>query len=92
MGDMGDMYRDLNKITKEEKAKQSITNKQAIAKWVSEQSSMECMSVKFLEYSIIFKCSQRPVADFYPTTNKWRSDNKTYYGNAVKFLDWYDKQ
>lgn len=31
-------------------------------------------------------------ADFYPSTGRWRSNNKTYSGGAQKFLDWLKKE
>jgi hypothetical protein len=31
-------------------------------------------------------------ADFYPSTGRWRSQNKTYRGGAKAFLKWWEQQ
>ena len=31
------------------------------------------------------------IADFYPSTGRWRSGNKTFRGGATAFLAWYAK-
>lgn len=91
MGDMGDMYRDFDEIKKERKAKRENKNMQIIRDWIEEDKKRSLFIVN-KPHSILFRFPDKPKADFYPTTNKWRSRNKTYYGDAKQFLKWHERQ
>jgi hypothetical protein len=42
--------------------------------------------------ALLFRDYGKPKADFYPSTGRWRSGNKTYSGGAKAFLAWWKKQ
>lgn len=42
--------------------------------------------------SFLFRTVGKPKADFFPSTGRWRSENKNYRGGATAFLAWYEKQ
>ena len=87
MGDMGDMYRDWDKIKKERKEKREIKNDDALAEWL-EENSKATQHVMRSSSSVLFRFPGKPKTDFYPTTNKWVCKNKTYYGDVMKCLNW----
>ncbi len=39
--------------------------------------------------AVLFRQPGKPAADFYPSTGRWRSGERTYTGGAHAFLDWY---
>ena len=42
--------------------------------------------------AFLFRDKNKPKADFYPSTGRWKSNNKMYSGGAEKFLEWYAQQ
>ena len=42
--------------------------------------------------TVLFREKGYPKVDFYPSTGRWRSQNKTYSGQAAAFLVWYERQ
>lgn len=91
MGDMGDTYRDWRSDKKARNLQCSDINWDIIEKWIKQDESRR----RFIhEYSgnIQFCLPEKPKIDFYPTKNKWRKGTVIYYGDAEKFLTWYDKK
>ncbi len=84
-----EFYRDLKEIQKEQKAERNLRNREIIGEWVKTNSTAKCITQK--ENVILFRFPLWPFADFYPSTNKWRADGKTYHGNANKFFKWLTK-
>ena len=94
MGDMGDMYRDWKAGKKEKRAKREAANLEKIRQWIEEgeEGDAKHLFVKHFSGNIQFALPGKPKIDFYPTKNKWRKGKVIYYGNAEKFIEWYDKQ
>ncbi len=95
MGDMVDMYREMKADKKMEKETRGAINLEKIRVWI--EDGEENRRHLFIEYRgggsiVLFRFPRKPKADFFPTTNKWRSRNKTYHGDASQFLKWYEEQ
>ena len=97
MGDMGDMYREMKADKKAKGAKREAANLKIISDWMKPDlicgfpRSKAVNFVKNYGGTIGFRFPDRAAADFYPTKNKWRKGPVSYYGNAEKFLEWYEK-
>lgn len=91
MGDMVELYRERHEYKKLEKESLRKRNFKIINEWI-DKNKLENINIEYRAHSILFRCPDKPKADFFPTTNKWRSKNKTFYGDANKFLAWYDKE
>jgi hypothetical protein len=94
MGDMGEMYQDWGKIKKDQKAVREKRNREVIRQWIEEDEEIDAthLFVEYRAHSILFRFPDKPKADFFPTTNKWRSGNRNFYGDARAFINWYKKQ
>ena len=91
MGEMGEIYKDLKETYKTRKAAKQRINFIALREWLEKDEELQNF-VEYREHSVLFRFPGKPKADFFPTTNKWRSKNKTFYGGAKSFLNWYEKQ
>lgn len=87
MGDMGEIFNAMKAETKERHAKWHKENRAVIdASGVPYQDRKEALlfrrkTEKNLPLS----------ADFFPSTGRWRSKNKTFRGGAKAFLNWWGK-
>lgn len=88
---MGDMYRDWKADRKARNLRHSDANWDIIERWMKKDESRRNF-VREYSGNIQFHLPEKPKVDFYPTTEKWRKGKVIYYGNAEKFLNWYDKQ
>lgn len=79
MGDMGEVFRAMQKDKQERHAKWHKENREAIEK----------SGIPFTDRgeALLFRFSTVR-ADFYPSTGRWRAQNKTLKGGAAAFLFW----
>jgi hypothetical protein len=85
MGDMGDIGQAMRQVRKERHADWKQKNMAIIRSAILEFRAVnngECLTFRLKDY---------PIADFYPSTGRWRSEGKTYGGHAEKFLVWLRK-
>ena len=89
MGDMGEVFDEMRKITKK--------RHQAFYKLNHELMKAQ----KFFAYTVrnsgetlCFRIPGKPRVDFYPSTGRWRNlETKIMHrGGGVAFLNWYHKQ
>ena len=88
MGDMGDIFNDMQKHKKDTHSRWKSENLKAIV-----ESKIPC-TIK--DEVILFREQGKPKVDYYQSSNSWKhirkSNNRMMYGNAIKFLNWYIKQ
>lgn len=89
MSEVTEDYKFLNEIKKQEKARNNTQNRKIINDWIGESPESR-QFVTYKENVILFRFSLWPWVDFYPTTNKWRSFNRTFHGDANDLLEWLD--
>jgi len=82
MGDMGELYYEWNK----NKSNHKVNNLQK-NKYILLNSGFKFKNID--DHTYLFRDRNKPKADFYLNTNKWKSRNKLYYGNAENFINWY---
>lgn len=92
MGDMGDMYREWDAAKKEKKQRREQRNREIIEVWLQKNPAAHRYVHYYINGTFQFHLLGKPKIDFYPTTNKWRKGKVIYYGDAAKFLEWYEKQ
>ena len=79
MGDMGDVFREMTAIKKERHAKWHEDNRAVIV----------ASGVPFQDRGEALLFRGKIKADFYPSTGRWRANNKNHSGGATKFLNWW---
>ncbi len=84
-------YKFLNEIKKEQKNIRMQKNKEVIRAWLMADTIRQYF-IEYTPYSILFRFPEKQKVDFFPSTNRWRSKNITYRGDAESFLSWYNKQ
>lgn len=79
MGDMGEVFREMQKEKQERHAKWHKENRELIQK----------SGIPFTDRgeALLFRFSTVK-ADFYPSTGRWRAHSKTFKGGAKAFLGW----
>lgn len=83
MGDMGDVFNAMKAEKKERHARWHTENRALIeASGIPYDDRGEALLFRFSTVK----------ADFYPSTGRWRSDNKTYRGGGKSFLNWLQKR
>lgn len=87
MGDMKDVFNDMQKAKKERHKEWRSANVARI-----QESGLAWRWASRQQVCILFREPGKPKVDFYPYTGRWRSDGKTYRGGAASFLSWYAKQ
>lgn len=81
MGDMGEYFRDLKEHNKDHKE----NNLESNMKYLNDiEADYE---VHNKGYQLNFETHLGTIA-FYPSTNKWVLNSKTYYGNAQNLVNW----
>lgn len=79
MGDMGEIFNAMKADKKERHARWHTENRAAIdASGIPYDDKGEALLFRFSTVK----------ADFYPSTGRWRSNNKTMRGGAQAFLKW----
>lgn len=78
MGDMGEVFRELNEIKKQEKRKRYDKN-MIIVKQCEFEYRLD------LNGTVLFKTENGTVC-FYPSTNKFMLKNRVYHGDAKSVL------
>lgn len=84
-------YKFFNEIKKEQKSAILEKNMAIIREWRMADTNRQ-YSIEYRPNSVLFRFTHKPKADFFPSTGRWRSQNRTYRGGAAKFLNWYNKQ
>jgi hypothetical protein len=88
MGDMGDVFRMMRENKKENHARFKESNIKNII-----DSKIPC-TIK--DEVVLFREQGKPHIDYYPSSNRWKvikkPNHKMMYGNAIKFIVWYEKQ
>jgi len=87
MGDMGEFWRDVGPVLKEEALERKRKRRER------NMAILQEAGVRFSERNdgtvLLFRAPGKPPADFYPGTNSWRSAHVTFRGNANSFLRWW---
>jgi hypothetical protein len=86
MGDMGEIFKEFREHKKEQRDKRWADNEKQIIK-----SGIPYRKT-YTETCYLFREDGKPKVDFYPSTGRWRCNNRTYSGGAKAFLTWYKKQ
>jgi len=90
MGDMGEYWRDVGPVLKEEAIERKRKRKER------NMAILQRAGVRFSKRNngsvLLFRAGNKPPADFYPGTNSWKSGNTTFRGDASRFLKWWFKQ
>jgi len=84
MGDMGDDFRFLKEMAKDERESRLESNMRYLNKIEADYE------VYNAGYQLNFKVSFGTIA-FYPSTNRWVLNGKTHYGNAEDLVNWVFK-
>ena len=84
-------YRALKEIRSKQKEDRLQKHDKIIQEWVSVDTVRQ-YSIQYRPNSILFRFKDKPKADFFPSTGRWRSQNQTYRGGAEAFLEWHNKQ
>ncbi len=82
MGDLADDCRALTEARKERHAEWHSKNRAVI----------NDSGIVFIDKHEALLFREKIKVDFYPSTGRWRYNNKTYSGGAIKFLTWLSKQ
>ena len=85
MGDMGDMYRDMKAAKIDRKAANMKANLEYL------NSINADYEVHNHGYQLNFDLKWATVS-FYPSTNKWVLNGKTFFGTAEHFIGWMKKR
>lgn len=78
MSDMAEVFRDMAQDKKERHACWKNQNLEILAK----------SGIPFTDKGETLLFRGKVKADFYPSTGRWRSEQKTYSGGAEKFIKW----
>ena len=89
MGDMGEVFRDMRKATKQRKERNlsknmGFLNSKRIDYEVFNQGYHVRVFSPFGKYEL--------KVEFYPSTNKWVFRGKTYHGTAKHLYNWFRKR
>lgn len=88
---MGDVYRKVNQDKKERHSMWHKQNMATLNQFLLEVSHL----IKNYGQAVVIYANEKlhkPQVVFYPSTGRWRSQNKTHSGGAKAFLNWYKKQ
>jgi len=91
MGEMVDMYRERNADKKAKAAENEKKNMALIKAWCDQEPNRR-RHIRDYGGIIGFRFPGKKTADFYPTKNKWRVGSAIYYGDAEKFINWFERR
>lgn len=91
MGDMGEIFRELKEVKKEQRQYRYEKNLEILKNHSSK------IKYKHKHTVCLFREKGKPLVDFYPHTGRWKVVGKentghVYRGGAKPFLNWYEKQ
>lgn len=86
MGDMGDDFAAMKAHTQAKHAEWKRKNMDVLS------NSGAIFTVTNNGETLLFRQTGYPKVDFYPSTGRWKANNKYYRGGAKVFLGWYRAQ